>query len=150
MSPDLTDLSGSRKMILVADDDQIVLTTLSLVLKTEGYEVGTAASGSEAIQRVQEARPDLILLDLAFPPDARNVTCTMEDGFTLIAWLRAMGGAANTPIIIISATEPEEYLSRAQAAGVVTAFQKPVDHDRLLEVIRNTLAGRAPAATCPA
>jgi FixJ family two-component response regulator len=56
-----------------------------------------------------------------------------------MSWLRGMGGAAKTPIIIISGTEPMQYQNRAQAAGVVASFQKPVDKDRLLEVIRTTL-----------
>jgi len=142
----LTNISSPRRKILVADDNEIILATLSMALRAEGYEVATAASGSETISRMQASRPDLILLDLAFPPDSRNVTCTLENGFGIIAWLRALGGALNTPIIIISATEPEEYLHLAQAAGVMTVFQKPVDHDRLLEFIRTTLDGRDPAS----
>ena len=134
---------------MVTDDDEIILTTLSLALNANGYEVATAASGSETISRVLESRPDLILLDLAFPPDSRNVACTLENGFTVISWLRELGGAANTPIIIISSTDPVEYLQRAQAARVVAAFQKPVDHDQLLEVIRKTLAARISASGSP-
>jgi CheY-like chemotaxis protein len=137
----LTTMPSSRKKILVADDDPLLLATLSRALLAEGYEVATAASGSETISRVQESKPDLVLLDLDFPPDTRNVSSTLEDGFTIISWLRGLGGAAKTPIIIISGTEPLEYLERAQAAGVVMTFHKPVDHDRLLEVIRMTLDG---------
>jgi CheY-like chemotaxis protein len=137
-----TNFPNPKKKILVTDDNQIILTTLSLVLQADGYEVATAASGAETVSRMQESTPDLILLDLAFPPNAENLFSTLEDGFTLMAWLRGMGGAGKTPIIVISGTAPENYQGRAQAAGVVATFQKPVDHGRLLKVIRATLEGR--------
>src|SRR5271155_5217926 len=126
-----TGISCPGKKILVTDDNQIILSTLSLALSADGYEVATAASGAETVSRVQESAPDLILLDLTFPPNPENFCSTLEDGFTLMAWLRGMGGAGKTPIIIISGTEPENYQARAQAAGVVASFQKPVDKNRL-------------------
>src|SRR5277367_1258195 len=137
-----TTMPCSRKKILVTDDNQVVLAALSLALRSGGYEVATAASGAEAVSRVQESAPDLILLDLTFPPNPENFCSTLEDGFTLMAWLRGMGGAGKTPIIIISGIEPENYQARAQAAGVVASFRKPVDKNRLLEVVRTTLDGR--------
>ena len=63
-----TGISCHGKKILVTDDNQVVLSTLSLALSADGYEVATAASGAETVSRVHESPPDLILLDLAFPP----------------------------------------------------------------------------------
>jgi CheY-like chemotaxis protein len=134
-----TNIPRPGKKILVTDDNPVVLSTLSQALSADGYEVATAMSGAETVSRVNESTPDLILLDLTFPPNSENFQSTLEDGFTLMSWLRGMGGAAKTPIIVISGMEPEKYQSRAQAAGVVASFQKPVDKGRLLEVVRTAL-----------
>jgi two-component system KDP operon response regulator KdpE len=130
---------------LVTDDNPVVLRSLSLALMSGGYEVATAASGAETIRRVNESPPDLILLDLMFPPDSENFQSTMEDGFAIMSWLRGMSRAARTPIIIISSTDPEEYQHRARTAGIAATLQKPVDKEELLEVIHSTLDGRIPA-----
>jgi hypothetical protein len=58
----------SAPKILVTDDDPVIREMLSTMLHTGGYEVATAASGAEIISRVNEFLPDLILLDLKFPP----------------------------------------------------------------------------------
>jgi CheY-like chemotaxis protein len=136
--PALAITPNPRKSILVADDNQVVLATLSRALRADGYEVATASSGSETVKFVQESRPDLVLLDLDFPPDSRNPSCPLEDGFAILSWLRTMGGAAKTPIIVISGTDPVEHHNRAEAAGVRAFFQKPLDHGRLLEFIHKT------------
>jgi len=110
-----------------------------MTLQEAGYEVATAVSGSETVSRVNEFEPDLILLDLKFPPCPENHQSTLEDGFLIIAWLRGMSRAAKTPIIVISGANPEEYRDHALASGVVATFKKPFDTTRLLEVIRSTL-----------
>jgi DNA-binding response OmpR family regulator len=132
--------------ILVTDDDPSVLDFLSSALRSAGYAVSTAVSGAETISRVNEFQPDLILLDMKFPPCSENHQSTLEDGFLIIAWVRGMSPAAKTPIIIISGASPEEYRNRALEMGVAATFQKPVDINRLLEAIRTTLDDRRQSA----
>jgi CheY-like chemotaxis protein len=127
------------KKILVVDDDQIILKTLTIALKCKGYQVLTAIDGPGAISMVSRDRPDLILLDLNFPPDAANVGGALQDGFFIIEWLRRMGEAGDIPIIIISGDKSAKYRRRAQAAKVVGFFPKPIDHAALLTTIRTTL-----------
>ena len=141
----LATISKGRK-ILVTDDNPVVLRALSQTLMSDGYEVATAASGGETILRVNEFPPDLILLDMMFPPDSENFQSTLEDGFIIISWLRGMSRAAQTPIIVISGADPAEYRDRALAKGVVATFQKPVDKNELLAVIHSTFAGANPAS----
>src|SRR6516162_10028083 len=65
-------LQGKNKnvrRILVVDDDKLILKTTSFKLKAAGYEVLTAEDGGSAIRQVRQLRPDVILLDLNFPPD---------------------------------------------------------------------------------
>lgn len=134
---------------MAIDDDQSVLTFLDMVLQADGYEVATAASGAETVSRVNEFQPDLILLDMKFPPCPENHQSTLEDGFLIISWLRGMSRAAKTPIIIISGADPAEYRDRALANGVVATFQKPLETNRLLEAIRTTLDSRCQATQKP-
>src|SRR5437773_11788864 len=59
----------NRKKILVVDDDRVILKALSIKLNAKGYDVLTATDGSEAVTAVRTHKPDLILLDISFPPD---------------------------------------------------------------------------------
>jgi len=136
--------------ILAIDDEPAVLTFLAMTLQGAGYEVATAVSGSETVSRVNEFEPDLILLDLKFPPCPENHQSTLEDGFLIIAWLRGMSRAAKTPIIIISAADPKEFQDRALASGVVAIFQKPLETTQLLGVIRTTLDNSGQPSKKPA
>ena len=138
------------KKILVVDDDQIILKTLTIALKCKGYQVLTATDGPGAVSMVSRDRPDLILLDINFPPDAANVGGALQDGFFIIEWLRRMGEAGDIPIIIISGDKSAKYRRRIQAAKVVGFFPKPIDHTALVATIRATLgedAGDQPAGT---
>ena len=128
-----------RKKILVVDDDQIILKTLTIALSCKGYQVLTAIDGPGAVNIVSRDRPDLILLDLLFPPDAANVGGALQDGFFIIEWLRRMGEAKDIPIIIISGDKSAKYRRRVQAAQVMGFFPKPIDHVALVAAIRTVL-----------
>jgi CheY-like chemotaxis protein len=128
-----------KRKILVVDDNAIVVKTLSFKLKSGGYDVITAVDGSEAVKAARSQKPDLILLDISFPPDVAFGGGVPWDGFLIIDWLRRMDEARNVPIIIISGGDPAKFEQRSKAAGAVGFFQKPIDHDRLLEAIRSVL-----------
>jgi CheY-like chemotaxis protein len=133
-----TNIPPSKK-ILVVDDDQIILKTLTIALSCKGYQVLTAIDGPGAINIVSRDRPDLILLDINFPPDAANVGGALQDGFFIVEWLRRMGEAEDIPIIIMSGDKSSKYKKRAQAAKVAGFFTKPIDHIALVDTIRATL-----------
>ncbi len=129
----------NAKKILVVDDNRVILHTLKLALQPKGYQVLTAPGGAETLSTLRREKPDLILLDLNFPPDTANIGGPFQDGFFIIEWLRRTPEAETIPIIIISSTDPAQYMDRATAAGVVACFHKPIDYDKLLEVIHATL-----------
>jgi len=133
-----TAIPGGKK-ILVVDDDQVILKTLSIALISNGYQVFTASDGPGAVSVVTRERPDLILLDLLFPPDAANVGGALQDGFFIIEWLRRMGEAGDIPIIIISGDKSAKDKKNALATGAVGFFPKPIDRIALLATIRATL-----------
>ena len=134
---------GAKK-ILVIDDNKIVLKASSFLLAAKGYVVRTAETGSEALSIIRTDKPDLILLDLDFPPDVGNIGGALRDGFLILDWARRLYNAEKIPVIIVSALDPETYKERAQAHGIPLYFRKPVDKDQLLTAIHATL-GDAPA-----
>jgi two-component system, OmpR family, KDP operon response regulator KdpE len=138
----------NKKKILVVDDSQVILATTSMKLRAAGYEVLTAEDGSAAVGAVRTQKPDLILLDISFPPDIAHGGGVAWDGFLIMEWFRRLEGAKQTPVIVISGGDPAKYRARALQAGAAEYFQKPIKPDELLSVIRQLL-GEAPAAASP-
>jgi DNA-binding response OmpR family regulator len=98
-------------------------------LALEGYAIETAMTGTEAIQRVQEDSPDLVLLDLMLPDiDGREVLQTLRDG-----------GHDKMPIIIFTAGLVSDE-DRA-ALGSATVVAKPFDLEDFLSTLRHQLHG---------
>lgn len=141
---------SNGKRILVVDDNHIILQSLSIMLRRAGYLVDTARDGAGTLAVLSQHRPDLILLDIFFNPDASDVGMGLQDGFQILEWLRRMGGAGNIPVIIISSAAPDELKERAHTAGVVTTLQKPLKKNELLDFIANALhQNAAPAPDQP-
>src|SRR5438552_130966 len=88
----------NQKKILVVDDSAIIRKTLSMKLKASGYEVLTAEDGSVAVSTARRERPDLILLDISFPPDVAHGGGVPWDGFLIMGWLKRMDEAKDIPI----------------------------------------------------
>ncbi len=137
-------LAPDARKILVVDDNKVVLKAMFFSLTEKGYRVLMAESGAETISILLKEKPDLILLDLDFPPDTANIGGALRDGFLIIDWARRMCDAEKIPVIIISSTDPKEYKDRALAARIMTFFQKPVDKQMLLNAI-HAIFGDAPA-----
>ena len=134
------------KKILVVDDNEIILKTTSMKLQSAGYQVFTALDGAEGVAAVRKEKPDLVLLDIAFPPDVSGVSW---DGFRIMEWLHRVDETKRIPIIIISGAVEEKNKQRAVASGAVAFFPKPVNFNEMLKVIRATLeteANKAPTA----
>ena len=136
----------TRQRILVVDDNLVVLKVLSFKLTSNGYDVLAAVDGSEAIAAVRTKKPDLILLDLNFPPDVGHGGGVPWDGFLIIEWLRLMDEGTDIPIFVITGNESAKNDQRALAAGVRKVFHKPLDHAALLVAIGEAL-GPASAPT---
>jgi CheY-like chemotaxis protein len=127
------------KKILVVDDNEIILKTVSLKLQGAGYQVVTALDGAEAVAAARKELPDLVLLDISFPPDVGGVEW---DGFRIMEWFRRLEAVKKTPVIIITGGHDIGYKERAISSGALAFFHKPIDHDDLLKVIRSALADK--------
>jgi CheY-like chemotaxis protein len=129
------------KKILLVDDDEVILQTTSMKLKAAGYEVVTTTDPGEAIGKAGEIKPDVVLLDVHFPPDMSGPSW---DGFRLMYWLRGLANTAGTRYLIISGSQTEQLRDRALANGASEFFPKPIDHSLLLRVLERELSGGAP------
>jgi CheY-like chemotaxis protein len=131
-----------RKKILVVDDDAIITSGLSRKLKDGGYNVLIAVDGSEAVSTVRKEQPDLVILDITFPPDVAHGGGVAWDGFLIIQWLRRLEEGKDVPIIVITGAESQKFKDRSLAAGAAAFFHKPIDNDELLATVRKTLEAK--------
>src|SRR6266850_8165045 len=130
-----SDAEGSpRAKVLVADDDPMIRSSLSEVLRDWGYRTSEAATVAEALKVFDMERPAAILLDLRLP-----------DGSGISVLNQIKINSPETVIIVITgfATPDQAFDAGAgQASGLIT---KPIDHAQLRLVLRNALAARRPA-----
>ncbi len=117
--------------ILVVEDIPHILEYLDVTLRFKGYPVVTARNGDEALARIAQERPALIITDILMP---------RLDGFALAHKVRTDPKTRDIPIIFISATyitpEDREF---ALSLGAVTFMEKPVDTDELLLTVAEIL-----------
>lgn len=118
------------KRILVVDDDVMITGLLSEYLRKSGYEVKTACNGGEAIDKVREQVPDLILLDIEMPE---------KDGLSTLKDIRQDYGSANLPIIILSAEDDKKLWASAMDNGANDFIQKPYDKIEILARVKTNL-----------
>lgn len=131
---------GKNHSILVVDDNPVVLKAFELKLKADGFVVTTSTDSASVASTAEQAKAELIVLDVNFPPGgAMDWT-----GFTVMQWLNRFPELAKLPIILISGSDSAEYKEKALAAGAVAFFQKPVVYQEILDVILKTL-GEPPA-----
>jgi len=124
------------KKIMVVDDNEIILKTISFKLQEAGYTPFAVLDGVEAVAVARRETLDLILLDINFPPDVYGEPW---DGFRILEWLRHVDQVRHVPVIIISGSEAVADKERAEKNGVTAFFRKPIDHVDLLKVIREVL-----------
>jgi len=127
--------------ILVIDDNPIIQRTVYFTLRDRGYQVLMSGEIADALNIVRKEKPDLILLDINFPPDGS--VGGNRDGFWALDWMRRMNELKGVPIAIISGDAPEKSQARALAAGAIAYFHKPIDRETLADVIASLLAKKS-------
>jgi CheY-like chemotaxis protein len=138
------------KRILIADDNPVLIMALSNVLTAAGFEVLSVEDGAGAVREIRNQRPDLVLLDISFPPDVAHGGGVAWDGFRIMTWLGRMEEIKDIPIVIVSEGDPAHYKKRAIAAGAVAYFQKPVQPEELVAALKQILGeGTTPSEPSP-
>ncbi len=108
--------------LMVVDDDPDIRMTLWQVLTEEGFDVVTASNGFEALERVAQREPAIIVLDLLMPT---------LDGWGVLSLLKA--ARAHIPVIVLSA---HPNVRSEPPAGATCCVEKPVSMERLLLLIQ--------------
>jgi twitching motility two-component system response regulator PilH len=113
--------------ILVVDDSKTELHLLSELLGKRGYQVRTAENGDEAMRRLGEEKPDLILMDVVMPG---------QNGFQLTRAITRDPRFADVPVIMCTSKNQETDRVWGMRQGARDYVVKPVDADELLAKIR--------------
>ena len=126
----MTPFHRSNRLLLV-EDDPSVRRSLAETLVEEGFAVSTAASGEEALQRMAEAAPDVVLSDVRMPG---------LDGVELLTLLRER--ASDVDVILMTAYHDMPTVARAMREGAFDFLVKPLELDALREVLQRVVADR--------
>ena len=120
-----------KQSILVVDDEPMTRDLLRLMLGTLGFSVREAVDGIDALEKLQEFQPDLIVLDVMMP---------RMDGLTLCRKVRADKTMADLPIIILTARADHEAQMASEAIDKTRFLAKPASRSDLLSHINEVLA----------
>jgi CheY-like chemotaxis protein len=129
------------KEVLIVDDDNDFVETTGIVLKGNGYEIRTANNGEEALKRVMEKVPDLILLDIMMK--------TKGDGIWVSEKIKSDESLKSIPIIMITAVNQDADMVKyhfEKSAGIDSEYipvngfmEKPIEINELLAEIKKII-----------
>ncbi|HWP86177.1 MAG TPA: response regulator, partial [Terriglobia bacterium] len=120
--------------ILVVDDDPSNVFLMEEMLQSQGYEVLTATNGVEALARMAEQPPDVVLLDVMMPK---------MDGLEACRRIKANPETQLTPVVLVTALSAAEDRLRGIEAGADDFLNKPFDHSELLARVRSLVKLKA-------
>jgi DNA-binding response OmpR family regulator len=106
--------------ILIAEDDTLILRTLEFYLKNMGYDVIGSVDGLDAMEKIEQHNPDLIITDVMLP---------YFSGLEIVGKVKQ--GNSNTPIIVVSAMGQQSVVDEAFQLGADDYISKPFSIDEL-------------------
>jgi len=122
--------SPAGRTVLIVDDEFGVLEVLEFILQDAGFKVVSAVNGQDALVRLKETKPDLVIVDLMMP---------ILDGIGVIQSIRSDDGLRNIPIILVSALPESTVSQRSQAYNAF--LRKPYKTEDLMREIAILLGG---------
>ena len=130
----------SRGRILVVDDEIYIVHILDFSLGMEGYEVITALDGEEALRKVKEAKPDLIVLDIMMPK---------MDGYETCQALKSDEATRDIPVILLSAKGRNVDMQAGYDVGADDYITKPFSPRKLVDRINAMLGQQTDSGEIP-
>jgi CheY-like chemotaxis protein len=112
------------RKVLVAEDNAVNRELLRELLEIRGYAVTEACDGEEAVAKLEQARPDILLLDLGMPK---------LDGFGVVRHIRASPGLASLPVLAVTAYAMRGDREEVLKAGFDGYLSKPINATALAE-----------------
>ncbi len=119
---------SEKPKVLLIDDEQSIIETLSILLKKEGFEVLSALSGTEGIERFGEDQPDLVLTDVRMPK---------VSGVDVLEAIRERD--PTTPVVLMTAQASLQSAIQAVNLGATHYVQKPFSNEELVTILRRSL-----------
>jgi len=127
----------ARRRVLVVDDNDDARMLLTDILERAGYEVCAAESGPQALQQVEEFRPDVAVLDVGLPA---------MDGYELGSRIRSLLGPRTPVLVALTGYGQETDRARSKKAGFAAHLVKPLEASELVEVIERRITRDLPAS----
>ena len=121
----------TKRRILIADDDPDLVRMVSLELRDCGYEVFTANSGVDAVNKVYDVHPDLVILDYEMP---------RGDGIYVMTKMRTVLETFTIPIIMLTAYDSKDIRGQAFRLSASYFLSKPFKPSDLIQKVKEVLA----------
>ncbi|RBI69307.1 two-component system response regulator [Vreelandella sulfidaeris] len=121
--------------VLVVDDEPNIVLSLEFLMEQAGFEVVTAEDGEQALARVKDDQPDLLLLDISLPGIS---------GFDVLERLRSEEATAQLPIIMLTAHGRDVEREKGMALGADDYITKPFSTQSLVEKVKTLLIKEQP------
>lgn len=118
------------KKVLIVDDEPNIVISLEFLMKREGFEVSIARDGEEALRKVEESLPDLILLDVMMPK---------KSGYEVCQQLRATPAHAGIKIIMLTAKGRDTEVAKGLDLGADAYMTKPFSTKDLAVQVKSLL-----------
>lgn len=127
------------KRVLIVDDHAAVIRVLRLGIEDAGFEVESAANGSECLVRLCDGLPDFLITDIDMPRmNGKELCIAIEEQFPHRSF----------PIVVLTSRTELEHRDWTRDIANLSFMEKPVSVRRLVSIIRQSLAEEAQAAEC--
>lgn len=121
--------------IMIIDDEEDMRLYLQTLFRKAGYETDVAVNGEDALQRIDEIKPDLITLDILMP---------QKSGLNFFESIRQRPGFRDLPVVVVSGvTGHSDFFDKEKLVGPTVFVEKPIQPDTLLALVKRQLGERS-------
>jgi len=121
---------ADKKKILAVDDEKLIVMAIRANLMLEGYEVVTAYDGKEALQKIEEEKPDAVILDVMMPE---------KNGWDVLREIRANPETEFLPVIMLTALAQDRDVEEGTLLGADVYLTKPFEPTELILALKRVL-----------